>query len=151
MSVCRETDHLDDSKKRPVPVSSTSSLDSCNMLSQLQESHQPVDIQGDQGEASHPTEQASQRNKPLQTTLSTFLPATIVPSPLTTFSKPQREDKPLSNQLLPPSTLSGNLLIPSAAHSTGNSVPEFLYQLTKMLTDDNRDIIEWSDGTRIFL
>jgi hypothetical protein len=30
---------------------------------------------------------------------------------------------------------------------TGNSVPEFLYQLTKMLTEDNRDIIEWSNGT----
>ena len=26
------------------------------------------------------------------------------------------------------------------------SVPEFLYQLTKMLTDNNRDVIEWSDG-----
>jgi hypothetical protein len=29
----------------------------------------------------------------------------------------------------------------------GNSIPEFLYQLTKMLTDDNREIIEWSKGT----
>lgn len=28
-----------------------------------------------------------------------------------------------------------------------NSTPEFLYQLTKMLTDDNRDIIEWTNGT----
>lgn len=28
-----------------------------------------------------------------------------------------------------------------------NTVPEFLYQLTKMLTDNNRDIIEWSNGT----
>lgn len=27
-----------------------------------------------------------------------------------------------------------------------NTVPEFLYQLTKMLTDNNRDIIEWSNG-----
>jgi hypothetical protein len=29
---------------------------------------------------------------------------------------------------------------------SNNSVPEFLYQLTKMLTDDHRDIIEWSNG-----
>ena len=28
-----------------------------------------------------------------------------------------------------------------------NSVPEFLYQLTRMLTDDNKKIIEWSNGT----
>lgn len=31
--------------------------------------------------------------------------------------------------------------------SAANSVPEFLYQLTKMLTDDNREVIEWSNGT----
>lgn len=30
--------------------------------------------------------------------------------------------------------------------AANNSVPEFLYQLTKMLTDDHRDIIEWSNG-----
>ena len=29
---------------------------------------------------------------------------------------------------------------------TNTSVPEFLYQLTKMLTDDHRDIIEWSNA-----
>jgi len=29
---------------------------------------------------------------------------------------------------------------------SNTSVPEFLYQLTKMLTDDHRDIIEWSSG-----
>ena len=27
------------------------------------------------------------------------------------------------------------------------TVPEFLYQLTKMLTDDNKDVIEWANGT----
>jgi hypothetical protein len=25
-------------------------------------------------------------------------------------------------------------------------IAEFLYQLTKMLTDDNNEVIEWSDG-----
>jgi hypothetical protein len=29
---------------------------------------------------------------------------------------------------------------------SNTSVPEFLYQLTKMLTDDHRDIIEWSNS-----
>jgi len=29
---------------------------------------------------------------------------------------------------------------------SNSSVPEFLYQLTKMLTDDHRDIIEWSNA-----
>lgn len=33
----------------------------------------------------------------------------------------------------------------SAAPNT-NTVAEFLFQLSKMLTDDNREIIEWSNG-----
>ena len=57
---------------------------------------------------------------------------------------------PVSVSQLPPgATLAGinmeNSLTPSvAAAALGGSVPEFLYQLTKMLTDDNRSIIEWS-------
>ena len=39
---------------------------------------------------------------------------------------------------------STGVLLSSAPNS--NTVPEFLYQLTKMLTDNNRDIIEWSNG-----
>ncbi|CAJ1969148.1 unnamed protein product [Cylindrotheca closterium] len=45
------------------------------------------------------------------------------------------------NPLRSPST---GVVIPSVA--SPNAVPEFLYQLTKMLTDNNRDIIEWSNG-----
>lgn len=30
--------------------------------------------------------------------------------------------------------------------SLNTSVPEFLYQLTKMLTDNNSDVIEWKNG-----
>ena len=30
--------------------------------------------------------------------------------------------------------------------AAASSVPEFLYQLTRMLTDDNKKIIEWSNG-----
>ena len=34
----------------------------------------------------------------------------------------------------------------TAAGAVSNSIPEFLYQLSKMLTDDNREIIEWTNG-----
>jgi len=36
---------------------------------------------------------------------------------------------------------------PAPAVAMNNTVPEFLYQLTKMLTPDNKEIIEWSNGT----
>ena len=38
----------------------------------------------------------------------------------------------------------GNVISTSA--SSTNTIPEFLYQLNKMLTDNNRDIIEWNNG-----
>ena len=43
-----------------------------------------------------------------------------------------------------PST--GVVVASSTNTANTNTVPEFLYQLTKMLTDNNRDIIEWSNG-----
>lgn len=50
---------------------------------------------------------------------------------------------PRASQLhLTPST---GVVVPSALPTT-NTVPEFLYQLTKMLSDHNRDVIEWSNG-----
>lgn len=39
---------------------------------------------------------------------------------------------------------SAGLAVPAAP--TNNTVPEFLYQLTKMLTGGHSDIIEWSNG-----
>ena len=36
---------------------------------------------------------------------------------------------------------------PSSVVAASSNVPEFLYQLTKMLTQDNREVIEWSNGT----
>ena len=42
-----------------------------------------------------------------------------------------------------------NSIVPAPAlPPPTSSVPEFLYQLTKMLTDDNREKIEWSNGKR---
>jgi hypothetical protein len=40
---------------------------------------------------------------------------------------------------------STGVVVPSTIPNS-STVPEFLYQLTKMLTDNNRDIIEWSNG-----
>lgn len=39
------------------------------------------------------------------------------------------------------------LSAPSSAVASSSNVPEFLYQLTKMLSQDNREVIEWSNGT----
>jgi HSF-type DNA-binding len=36
--------------------------------------------------------------------------------------------------------------VPSKLAPANNSVAEFLYQLTKMLTDDNKEVIEWSNS-----
>lgn len=33
-----------------------------------------------------------------------------------------------------------------ATAANNNTVPEFLYQLTKMLTDDNKEVIEWANS-----
>jgi len=50
-----------------------------------------------------------------------------------------------SNHLGVPVLPSGTpLSMPGTAGN--NSIPEFLYQLTKMLTDNNRHIIEWTNG-----
>jgi branched-subunit amino acid transport protein len=38
------------------------------------------------------------------------------------------------------------LVAAGAIIPTHNTVAEFLYQLTKMLTDNNREVIEWSNG-----
>ena len=44
-----------------------------------------------------------------------------------------------------PSFLNTSIL--GLSQPAGGAVPEFLYQLTKMLTDNNREVIEWSNGT----
>ena len=39
----------------------------------------------------------------------------------------------------------------SEEQAVANTIPEFLYQLTKLLTDDNRDAIEWNYGKRMLI
>jgi hypothetical protein len=60
----------------------------------------------------------------------------------------------LPHMMLPPNQMptyptsrSAAVALAATGTSGGNSIPEFLYQLTKMLTDDNKEIIEWSKGT----
>jgi hypothetical protein len=60
----------------------------------------------------------------------------------------------LPHMMLPPNQIpmyptraSAAVALAGTGTAGGNSIPEFLYQLTKMLTDDNREIIEWSKGT----
>jgi len=48
------------------------------------------------------------------------------------------------NSALGPLLQPTSLALAASGALGGGSVPEFLYQLTKMLTDPNRDIIEWS-------
>jgi hypothetical protein len=42
--------------------------------------------------------------------------------------------------------LTGMSMFSTMSHTPTQTVPEFLFQLTKMLTDDNKEIIEWVDG-----
>ncbi len=71
-------------------------------------------------------------------------------NPLPTSSLPSHSLVPTA--LLPQTSQTHVQIQPSTgvivetSMPTTNTVPEFLYQLTKMLTDNNRDIIEWSKG-----
>jgi HSF-type DNA-binding len=73
-------------------------------------------------------------------------------------SIPEQVDHPNGNLGVPDPTSSNlhfrpvqsrRVSAPAAMASTvavNTSVPEFLYQLTKMLTDENKDVIEWVSG-----
>ena len=68
--------------------------------------------------------------------------ATIVPA--------QQQPPLVSTSLMMPETRMESLQLvpePTSTVAVNNSIPEFLYQLIKMLTEDNRDVIEWTNGT----
>jgi hypothetical protein len=50
-------------------------------------------------------------------------------------------------ELLAPPSTEMMLSAPQTAVAVNSNTPEFLYQLTRMLTEDNSDVIEWSNGT----
>jgi hypothetical protein len=69
--------------------------------------------------------------------------AALHPSGLPLHFNPPLTKSVMSQALLQSHSSDSRISYMSAA---SNTVPEFLYQLTKMLTDDNRDIIEWAKG-----
>lgn len=82
-------------------------------------------------------------NKPPNTTH----PSTVVNNPSPSLSAIMPTNFP-SSLIVSKSPLP---ILPSAGISVAsapanNTVPEFLYQLTKMLTGGHNDIIEWSNG-----
>jgi hypothetical protein len=60
-------------------------------------------------------------------------------------SKPSLQSRISKEPNIVPSSMSlpGTIAAPTLNNT---SVPEFLYQLTKMLTENNNDVIEWSHG-----
>jgi hypothetical protein len=135
---------------KPPTVSSTSSMDTCfdtNVTGAL-EIKKEGGIQA---------QNIVLNNNPLtQTAVAPILPATDAPSLksvnhsswATTSSgslDQMSSSVPLmarTNQLhISPTT---GVTVPEMPIT--NTVPEFLYQLTRMLTDNNRDVIEWSNG-----
>lgn len=117
---------------KPVTVSSASSLDSC-MLGM-------PSIESIDAASALPTLPSILDDSEVATSQSVVSPAVDQTLPagavLPSLMLPTAQ---------PTSGLTNNLLLPGGP--SGHSVPEFLYQLTKMLTDDNKEIIEWSNGT----
>jgi len=111
--------------EQPVPVSSTSSLDSFIMELPTSDTIDPaIGSLNDMSLASGSGLEARAMGPP---------PALLAPNPQ--FSVPGGA-----------SSSEAFIVQHGGAGAQSASVPEFLYQLTKMLTDDNRSIIEWSNG-----
>ena len=123
----------------PKHVSSTSSIETMHNdnASQSQSAIQPV--------VSHHSldMEMSSQTSPFgpQGTIPQNLPPVNYSSQSQVTSHIPATAQPTHVQIQP----STGVIIPSTMPTT-NTVPEFLYQLTKMLTDNNRDIIEWSKG-----
>ena len=142
----------------PVPVSSASSLDTLHHGS-MHDRFADTDIDSllhDTLPMSSDTDQRRDKDlKGLTTTTTTMQPTRHqgVISPATRAAVPSLSASGLRipNMMLPSNHL-GVPVLPSGTPLTmpgtagNNSIPEFLYQLTKMLTDNNRHIIEWSNG-----
>jgi hypothetical protein len=104
-------------------------------------------------EAHYALHPVSQRQLPLASDLASMLQSTSLPT-LSSPGHPYGTAAPAVGGAVPAAPGSPGLASAgggggggAAAAATQNSTPEFLYQLTKMLTDhDNREIIEWSGG-----
>lgn len=134
---------------RPVPVSSASSFDSFSAIglsTKDQPSREPVN--SGIGAVQRPIQISS---APMPTISSEPSPIDAISSRAVTsqlsgaLHSPDMCSSTTMQVAMQPSLLAGNTLYPGSS-APGSSVPEFLYQLTKMLTEDNREVIEWSNG-----
>eukprot|EP00977_Amphora_coffeiformis_P000897 scaffold190_cov171-Amphora_coffeaeformis.AAC.22 len=138
----------------PASVSSASSLDSMHQASRL-ERYIPSDV-GSQGNDTQQIENAStnprgdnegaesqnaSRPQHHQGVISPSASAAMPSATSITLPSMMLSSNHLGIPVLPSGT---PLTMPGTAGN--NSIPEFLYQLTKMLTDNNRHIIEWTNG-----
>mmetsp|Transcript_16457 Transcript_16457/g.27889 ORF Transcript_16457/g.27889 Transcript_16457/m.27889 type:complete len:509 (-) Transcript_16457:60-1586(-) len=125
-----------------------------------------VHIPPQQQEQSQP--QQHQLSMPEQTTVPSLLPpanhtttqlagnyaTTLIPASTTQLPAPVSLQASTSSSatvpvpIMPslPSTTPHATVTPASSTNNANTVAEFLYQLTKMLTDDNKEVIEWSNG-----
>ena len=137
-------DQLTTIAPKPVPVSSTSSIDT--NVSGIHDTNRSAVIQY---QNIAPSEVVTPPITPQTHSLSENLSLPGLPfNSVGTLSSLSLDRPPAATSLLPGNHLhispSTGVVVPAMAST--NTVPEFLYQLTKMLTDNNRDVIEWSNG-----
>lgn len=137
---------------RPVAISSTSSLDSFatsytqNFVDVSIQQDSAVVIKEENASAILENEKQQQISSP-----DVSCPATnnltVVSSRPSLVSYPVATSSTAGSVTIPslPSSVSSSANS-SKGSSGNNTVAEFLYQLTKMLTDDNRETIEWNNG-----
>jgi hypothetical protein len=87
---------------------------------------------------------------------NTYHPLVVAPPPQMALSISGTLAPPLGigqhqQQPAPPQEPNSSTLVSVVSGTTNTSVPEFLFQLTRMLSDDNREVIEWSNGTHLCL
>lgn len=137
---------------RPVAISSTSSLDSfatsytqANIDNSSSRSNAAV-IKEESSSAIKQDNQQEivQRQPPCPTSNNSTVVSSrpsLIPFPLS--SSPSATPVPIMPSHPSFATSASNS---NKVPASNNTVAEFLYQLTKMLTDDNREIIEWNNG-----
>jgi hypothetical protein len=124
------------SSRRPVAVSSMSSLESSASAHDKVQEQTPFPetstldsmIPSPPHTNSVDLDNETSSNVPLAVSPSLYTSGTVLPAPVPIISRPAAS-------------------VPAPAPvSNNNTVAEFIFQLTKMLTDDNKDVIEWSNG-----
>lgn len=140
------TTKVDTGIRRPVAVSSTSSLDSFT-ANLPQQAHHETDTYVTDSSLSAPTPFVPSLNERFSESSNAIVSNPLAAQrpnlvPNSTASAPASAPIPIVP--LHPSIIP--VVVPSTAVPANNTVAEFLYQLTKMLTDDNREVIEWANS-----